>query len=94
MVSRTLSHDPTVTEQTAIDRQLINHRWLYLMTSPCHPSRDSTHFRRLATQAYNYRFVTAVTVIDSLVVPISFNSAYSSLHPDSLVITFDAGISA
>lgn len=64
----------------------------FLMTSPCHTSGDSVQFHWPAAKLHNYPLVTGVTVTDSRLVAMSFISARSSLHPDSLVMTFESGI--
>lgn len=50
-------------------------------------------FHSPAAKQHNYTLVTGVSVTDSrLVAMFFFISARPSLHPDSLVMTFESGI--
>lgn len=82
-----------VSDHATTDTQLIKLQLWFLMTSASRPvcRQHAISQPSPATKPYNY---TLVTVIDSLLVVISFNSAHSSLHPDSLVMTFDSSIAA
>lgn len=77
------------------NKQLVNPHWSFLMTSSLrHPSTNRMQYQSPATKALKLHIGDSVTVIDSLLMGISFNSEHSLLHTDSLTVTFDSGIAA